>query len=227
MTRLKITAPFLFCMACLTAASSAAPSFVSRDQGYRNEDAVLRNVRPVLQSSGAVARIYYHASCQADDDYPIPFPKLALRAPKAHAKDVSDLRDFFRNSKQVRVTDAESGLVRIVVGNAPETLLHTKISSLVLKPVEQYDVQSAFRAIEDTVEFQQALRKLGMRGIPRPYNLPIQSPVEGLPHLPASFANITVDHALDTIAKTFGVIVVLGCCDSPPTYDLTYTGVKE
>jgi len=227
MTQSRIIASLLLCMACSTAVASAAPNAVSREEGYRYEEAVLGYLRPALQSSGATARIYYHADCQADDDYPIPFPKLALRTPMTHAKHVSEIRDLFRNSKQVRVDEAEPGLFRIIVGGAPEELLQTKISSLILKPVEQYDVQSAFRAVEDTVEFQQALRRLGMRGIPRPYNLPAQSPIEGLPHLPASFANITVDHALDVIAKTFGVIVVLGYCDSPPTYDLTYTGVKE
>jgi hypothetical protein len=214
-------------MAYSTTVSSVATGIVPRDQGYANEEAVLRYVRPILQSSGTVARIYYHADCQADDDYPIPFPKLVLRAPRAGAEGVSDIQDVFRNSKQVWLTDTEPGLVRVIVGRAPEALLHTKISRLVLKPVEQYDVQSAFRAVEDAAEFQQALRKLGMRGVPRPYDLPVQSPVEGLPHLPASFTNITVDHALDAIAKAFGIIVVLGYCDSPPTYDLTYTGVKE
>jgi hypothetical protein len=227
MMRSRIVASLLLCMACSTTASSAAPAIVSREQGYRNEEAVLRYVRPVLQSSGAAALIYYHTDCQADDDYPIPFPKLVLRTPRVHATGVLDIRDIFRSSKQVSVADAEPRLVHIIIGSVPEALLDTEISSLVLRPGEQYDVQSAFRAIEDTVEFQQTLRKLGMRGIPRPYNLPVQSPVAGLPHLPASLTNITVDHALDTIAKKFDVIVVLGYCDSPPTYDLTYTGIKE
>lgn len=213
--------------ACSTTAALAASNMISRDQGDRNEGSVFRYLRPVLQSSRAVARIYYRADCQADDDYPIPFPKLVLHPPSTRFDGILAIRDIFRSSKGVRVATAEPRLVRIEIGSVPEVLLRTKIPSMVLKTAEQYDVQSAFRAIENTAEFQQALRKLGVRGIPRPYNLPVQSPVEGLPHLPPSLTNTTVDQALNAVARTFGVIVVFGYCNSPPTYDLTYSGTSD
>jgi hypothetical protein len=227
MTRFKIVALLILCTAGSIAVSSESTGLVPRKQGHANEEAVLRHIRPALESSGAVARIYYQAECQRDDDYPVPFPKLAFRGPGERASGVSDIRNLFQSSKKVTVKNTAPGLVRIIVGRFPETLLHTRISSLALSPVEQYDVQSAFRAVENTIEFQQSLHKLGMRGVPRPNNLPIQSPMEGLPHLPASFTNITVDGALDSIAETFGVVVVFGYCNSPPTYDLTYTGAKD
>jgi len=216
----------LLALCSTTTIAWAASNLVPRDQGDRNEKAVLRYLRPILKSSGTVARIYYRTDCQADDDYPIPFPKLLLRAPNA-SQSVSAIPGIFPHNKKIQVTINEPGLVRIRIENFPEALLHIKISSLALKPVEQYDVQSAFRAIENTVEFQQALRKFGIRGIPRPYNLPVQSPAEGLPHLPPSLTNVTVDRALDLVAKTFDIVVVWGYCESPPTYDLTYTGTQE
>jgi hypothetical protein len=227
MTRSKIAASLILLAVCSTPFALAAPNVISRSQGDRNEEAVLRYLRPVLQSSRAAGRIYYRADCQADDDYPIPFPQIVLQPPRRRMEGVSAIQDIFRNSKGVGVSNTEPGLIRIGIGNFPEALLRTKILNMVLKPEEQYDVQSAFRAIENTTEFQQVLRKLGVRGIPRPYNLPIQSPVEGLPHLPPSLTNITVDRALDGVAKTFGIVVVFGYCDSPPTYDLTYTGTRE
>ena len=227
MTRSKFAMLLILLAACSAAVALAESEAISRDEGHRNEEAVLRYLRPVLQSSRMAARIFYRADCQADDDYPIPFPKLRLRPPGTRTDGVSAIRDIFRNNKGIWVTNSEPGVVHVRIGNIPETLFRTKISKLVLSPVEQYDVQSAFRAIQNTIEFQQALRILRVRGVSRPYNLPVQSPVEGLPHLPSALTNITVDQALDAVAKTFGVVVVFGFCDSPPTYDLTYTGTKE
>jgi len=216
----------LLLAACSTTFAWAASNLILRDQGDQNEEAVLRYLRPILISSGTVARIYYRTDCQADDDYRIPFPKLLLHAPNA-SQSVSAIPGIFPHNKRIRVTNTEPGLVRIRIENFPEALLHIKISSLALNPVEQYDVQSAFRAIENTVEFQRALRTFGIKGIPRPYNLPVQSPVEGLPHMPPFLTNVTVDRALDLVAKTFGIVVVWGYCNSPPTYDLTYTDTFE
>ena len=227
MTRIKVAmSSFVFLTMC-TVAVAWSEDRVSRQQGEQNEATVLRYLRPILQSSGATARIYYRADCQSDPDYPIPFPRLTLRQPRARYRNASVVGDVFRNNAAIAVTRTERGLFHIRIGKVPEELLQTKISNVSFKTSEQYDIHSAFRVIENTVEFRRKQRQLRVRAISRPYDLPVQAPMEGLPHLPPSLKKVTVDQALDEIAKTFGVVIVFGYCSSPPTYDLTYTGIKE
>ena len=144
---------FFLTICSLVASTTGALGMISRDQGERNEEAVLRYLRPILQSSGLSARIYYRANCQADADYPIPFPRLPLRIPAAKADGVSAIRDVFRHSSGVRITDDGLGLIRIEIGRVPRELLNSRISSIVLKPDQQYNTELFFLPFKTPLNF--------------------------------------------------------------------------
>jgi len=110
------------------------------------------------------------------------------------------------------VTEGRTGIIRIRIGKAPDAFLQTKISLLTLKPMEQYNPTLAVSAIESTGEVEAAMRRLGVRPVQAIGTQLIAEPAKGLPHLPSSMKNVTVDQALDSIAKTFKDVVVYGAC---------------
>jgi hypothetical protein len=227
MMPLKIALSLIVMAACSTVAASSAPNLIPQYEGDQNERSVLALLGPLLRSSGKAARIYYGTDCQPDSNYPIPFPRLAVRPPRAGIETLSAFQEIFRNSKKIMVTEKKVGVIRISIGHIPHSILRTKISILSLKPTEQYDAQSAIRAIESTIEFREALRKSGLQGVSRVSNQLVQSPADGLPRLPSSMTNVTVDDALDEVATTFKIVVVFGYCSSPPTFELTSAGSGE
>jgi len=186
--------------------SQSAPNPISQDEGDRNEQALLKAFWPMIKTSAKAVRVYYRARCQKVDNYQIPFPK-----------DIAE--------GGIAAMEERPGIFSIRIGNVPDELLRTKIPNLVLTPVQQYDAWSAIRAIEGTPEFTSAIRKLRLHRESRVSNQPVQMPMAGLPHLPSTMKNTTVDQALDAVAKTLGVVVVYGYCESPPTFDIDVTGI--
>jgi len=178
----------------------------------RNEGAVLKYLRPALKSSGKAPRVYYRASCQGKGGNPVPFPRTEVQPPSKGKTGVAAVREVFRDDKDVTVTEGRTGIIRIRIGKAPDAFLQTKISLLTLKPMEQYNPTLAVSAIESTGEVEAAMRRLGVRPVQAIGTQLIAEPAKGLPHLPSSMKNVTVDQALDSIAKTFKDVVVYGAC---------------
>jgi hypothetical protein len=52
----------------------------------------------------------------------------------------------------------------------------------------------------------------------------LSGPLPGLPHLPRTIKNVTLDRALDAVAKTFSGIVVFGYCTNTRLYNVDFTG---
>src|SRR5207253_277608 len=79
-----------------------------------------------------------------------------------------------------------------------------------LKLHEQYNAILAIFAIENTTEFEVAERKLGFDHPNIVFGGGINLPEKGVrfPHRPASMKDLTMDRALDAVARTFGGIVV-------------------
>jgi hypothetical protein len=121
---------------------------------------------------------------------------------------------MFQNHKEITVAE-ESGIIRIRIGNMPDAILRTRISLIKLKPMEQYNPDPAMAAIEETKEVKTAMRRLGFQSPVVVASGPLAVPEEEFLHLPTSIRNVTMDEALDLIAKTFKGIVIYGACARP------------
>ncbi len=73
------------------------------------------------------------------------------------------------------------------------------------------------------------VQKLGIEGPPRSYSFLLDPPLEGRPHLPPLIENVTMDDALNLVAKSFNAIVMYGACTNPNRYrvDLVYIEDEE
>ena len=177
-----------------------------------NMDALMKYLRPVLEPIGGAARIYYVGTCNRKGDMSV-FPRLKLQPASSGSVGVAAVRQIVQNDKRVTVAKDLSGMIRISIGQSPSPILQTRIRSLKLKPDEQYTDLLALGVIEKTKEVDVALKpgeeafaKLGGSEVVVSSIL-VQSPVKGFPHLPAVMKNVTLDQALDLLAKVFGDVV--------------------
>jgi hypothetical protein len=194
----------------------------------RNLDSVLTHLRPALMSAGGAGRVYYSTVCAADDGTPLPFPRVEVRPASTGKTGLSAVREIFQNDKRVMVRQDPSGMVRITVGRPALELLQTRIRLLTLTPREQYNPGLAVIAVGKSKEVESAKRKLGLHEPLTVMDMIVVEPQKGLPHLPASMKEITVDQAFDLIAKTFGgVVLYAACADSSGARLVTfdYVGV--
>ncbi len=173
---------------------------------------------PVLASAGKAGRIYYEAICPPTADFPLAFPPIKVRAPKATG--LAAVRSVFRDEKDVLVAEDPSGIIRVRIGRVPDVILRTRITTLSLKPTEQYNSYQAISAIENAREVRTAMEELHLVVPVRPLDMPFVLPAEGLPHLPPELSNVTMDRALDMVARTWGGIVFYGACTEPGTYEI-------
>lgn len=174
----------------------------------------LRYVEPVLKSAGGAGRLYYRADCWTSGGDGILFPPLQLEAPAESKTGLAALKDIFRKEKGVTIAGGRSGISRISIGNVGYELLNTKIQVLTFTPSQRYNTEEAIVAIERTKEVQAKMRELGLQEPPTVYFGRVLEPASGLPHLPASMKNVTMDEALDGLAQTFGGLVTYGECES-------------
>ena len=177
-----------------------------------NAKAVLQHLGPALTSGGGACRIYYSTACEARDEG-IPSPEVKAR-PSERKTGLSALRDIFGNDKRVKVSQDQSGMIRIMIGQPVSTLLRTRIHSLHFNVVEQYNGELAVWAVLNSKEVEAAMRGLGLSVPVIVFGGAVNVPEEGrsLRHLPASLNNVTADRALDVIARTFGGIVLYQTC---------------
>jgi hypothetical protein len=147
-------------------------------------------------------------------DYSVPFPFFPLQPPSPDKTGAAAVREIFKNVENVTISEEPPGIIRIWIGKVPTEILRTRISLLTLDRQAQYDPSSAIMAIGSTKEVEAAKTSLGLSEAPLCNGL-VALAENGLPCLPASMKNITVDQALDMIAKTWGGPVVFGVCSSP------------
>jgi len=192
---------------------------VSAPAGAGNESAVINYLRPALKYIGGAARLYYAATCSADkDEFGQPsllFPLVDLQPPSPGATGMATLQQLFRGDPNVTVTQDRSGMVRITIGNVSTAILQTSFPVLTLDSSDQYSPLAALLTIESTPEIDAAERKLNVDPKQGVIDVIVSGRFEGAPHLPAVMQNITLDEALDSIARTFQGIVVYGICTLP------------
>jgi hypothetical protein len=76
--------------------------------------------------------------------------------------------------------------------------------------------------MENAPEVQSAMRELNIRIPARPLSIGIAQPADGLPHLPSVITNVTMDQALDLVAKTFRGIVLYEFCSPPDQFEIDF-----
>ena len=176
-----------------------------------NLEAVLKLIRPAIALKGAPGRISYSTVCALEGAV-LPFPKLELRPPLTDKIGFDAVREIFRDDKRVKVTRNRSGITTITVGDPPTDILQTRIRRVELTPKEQYNSVLAIAAIMRTEEFNSAVHVLGIKQPVSVMAASIIEPTKGMPHLPISLNNVTVDEAFDRIAKTFRIAVLYASC---------------
>jgi hypothetical protein len=180
----------------------------------RNWDHFLQYLAPELKSAGGVGRLYYRGDCWTERGDGILFPRLDLQAPAKSKTGLAAIQDIFRKERQVTVTEGRSGISRIAIGNVSYELLNTKIQVITFTPSERYNEEEALLAIERAKEVQVKKHELKLEHPPTVSFGRVLEPAAGLPQLPASLKDITMDEALDRVAQTFGGFVTYGECTS-------------
>jgi hypothetical protein len=220
-------------IACLLAFQGARASSIQgisdslAATGTRNEDAMLKYLVPVLNHDAKAARIYYAASCQTDEDYPYypyPFPKINVQPPSRDVFGVSAVRQIFQGDANIKVEETPDGIIRVRIGELHDEILRTKIPRITLTPKQQYNDWASFFAIQDSNEVQAAMHKLSGHFDSEPGSWHVTEPDKASPHLPESLTKVTMDQALDLVAKTFKEIVLYGTCTRQRYYIIYSTG---
>jgi hypothetical protein len=205
-------------------AASSSTQLVSPSEGVLNERAALKYLWSVLDYGAKVSRIQYRGSCQLRPDaHPvISFPQLDVHPPSKGKSGVAAVRDIFRQARDISVTEADSGIIRVRIGSVPDAILRVRISNLALTPEEQFNYWLAIFKIENAPEVQSAMQTLKISIPPRPVSIGVVQPANGLAHLPGVIRNVTMDQALDLVAKTFRGIVLYGFCTPPDQYEIDF-----
>jgi hypothetical protein len=179
----------------------------------RNQDMLVRGVRPVLKANGAAGRIYVHSKCLGDSGNLLYFPRIQLKSGAKGKAGLAAIQDILAKNKDVAVTERQPGLIGIWAGDVSNDLLSTKIHVLKLGPRQRYNYYDAIEAIISAQEVQAKMRELHMDEFTNFASYPILSPDPKLRHLPASLTNLTMDEALDRVALAFGGLVIYKECN--------------
>jgi len=203
---------------------SAQPPPIDEDKWNGNLRRVLKYLWPALVANGSAGSIYYSTVC-GDAKDSLPFPEVAVQPPSSGNVGLAAIREIFSKDKNVKVSRDQSGMIRITIGHrghaAPQTivgkpqrtLLQTKIHSLQLNPSEQYTAGLAVLKITSAKEFVFAVASVGLEYPLTTYSMGVNEPEKGLPHLPPVIKDITLQQAMDRVAKAFGGIVLYGTCE--------------
>jgi|HubBroStandDraft_4_1064222.scaffolds.fasta_scaffold04805_3 hypothetical protein len=184
----------------------------------RGEDELRAALAPALAPVGSAARLYFATQCSRDnEDTFAPFPRLTLAPANAQAPSLDAVRTIFRYEREAAVED-RAGIIKITLGVVPTDLLSTRIARLTLASEARWTPSDAIDTIQNAPEVQTAMRRLNVRF---PGGLRIIDIISGptgdnrYPHLPSSLENVTMDQALDAVAKTFRDLVIYGVCTRP------------
>jgi hypothetical protein len=177
-----------------------------------DDEPLVKAMLPWLKSAGKAARIYFAATCQADDPVLIPEIDINNPPPGEPQPRLADVRRMLRSNTNVVVTEDPAGIIRVRIGEFPDAILRTRISRLSLSPVDQYNAAFARDALLDSEEMVSAAKDLGLIRQLFVYSYLVRYPAPGLPHMPASLGDLTADQVLDTIATSFNGVVLYGVC---------------
>jgi hypothetical protein len=176
-------------------------------------------LRPALKYVGGTARIYYAGECPTKDRsslvQQLHFPSVWFQPPLPGATGMDAVRQIFSEDPNVTVTQDRFEMLRITIGSVSSTVLQTRIPSLTFDPTAQYTASSATDTIAITADIYAKQHGLPFGLAPFIIDHLVSGPINGAPHLPAMMQNITIDDALDVVARTFKGIVTYGDCTQP------------
>jgi hypothetical protein len=193
------------------------------DRAVQRPDVVFRYIGAALGRSPECCRLcycgtYLAGKFPARGSFRFPevmFPRIPARSPPRGETGVAALRAVFRGDKDVVVRKGRSGVIRVYIGRVSPDILDAKLRSLALTKTERYSAELSIDKIADSAAVEKAARRFGFRQSGGILDVIFSGPVPGTPHLPARIEGVTVDQALDKVAKTFGVIVCYGECRTP------------
>lgn len=209
----------------LIASSNAAAPSTNSNWFQDPSGDLLRYLSPILKSSGKVGRIYSNAVCPQDDNDAITLPRIDVQAPSNdETAGVVAVRNMFQNSRNVSVTEQKNGIIHIEIGRISHRLLQTRIDALALSPLARYNSTLAIDAIEGAAAVKSRMDDLKIHPRSRVYNMLVAQPAEGLRHLPSTMTNVSMDEALDMVAREFGGIVLYAACEQSHLYEIDFAG---
>ena|ERR1700733_5351220 len=198
----------------------AIASLVSVPSILQNDSTVFAYLRPTLKDVGGAARLYYAAECRPEENDPsghlrLFFPSIQLQPPQPGATGLAAIRQVFQKDRNISIVQDHSGMVRITFGSVSTELLQTRLNAVALNSDQQYSPQAALLAIEAMPEVLAAEERLKL-GVPWTItDIIVAGAIKGAPHLPGLMQDVTVDEALDSIARTFNGVVAYALCEQP------------
>jgi hypothetical protein len=153
----------------------------------------------------------------------------------AGASGPQTVEEILRDERDAVVSVDQTGMTRITVGTVPRDFLNTKISHVAFRPMEQWNPSEAISAIERTSEVARSMRALDIGPIIGTIRIEMiltgPGPADSkVPHLPPFLRNVTMDQALDAVARTFRQLVTYGVCaqaNGHKVFHIDYTPLIE
>jgi hypothetical protein len=189
-----------------------------RAVSVKSARAVLDLLRIALRDHGGVGRVYYEANapvCSTDYWGELPFPEIRLKTPPKNDVGMAALREALRDNPGATITQDPSGMPRITFGTVSDDILRTRIAKITLDTDARFNSFDAIGAILSSKEVVETIRARGYVRPSRVHQGLTQQPMPGVPRLPSSMTDVTLDQALDAVARTFKGIVLYATCSKP------------
>lgn len=204
---------------------AATPPSAPRGQSAaKPDDGFIRYFGQALHG-GYSGRLYYNGDECGQLGYPLPVPQPAVRAPREDETGPAAVHGVFRDDPGMAVAELPGGLISARIGAVPDAILRTRIARLRFDERERYNPTLAIRAIENVTEVQHAMDALETRESSWLIKTLIQPSDEKFPHLPATMTNMTMDEALDEVARTFKVIIIYSACEPAHLFHIDYAAI--
>jgi hypothetical protein len=178
----------------------------------RNQDRLARELRPMLKASGGAGRLYVRSKCLGQSGNLLFFPRIDIKFGSNRKTGIAGIQGLLDNNKEVKIAERQPGLAGIWIGTVSNDLLSTRIHLIEFGPRQRYNYYDAIEAIVGAKEIQEKMRDLQMDELTSFASYPILDPDPRLRCLPESMTNLTMDEALDQVARAFGGLVIYKEC---------------
>jgi hypothetical protein len=174
------------------------------------------------ESRRPVRVLHRAASCE-NDKHPIEGLSLPLQHPRLRDGSAEAARGIFAGHDNVEIAEQPSGIIRITIADPPADILRTPIKRLSLKGEAPWNAELALLALLGSKDVREEEKRLGIEQPPatdRVHFYPM--PRSGDPRLPPVLEKLTLDEALDQVARTFGGILTYVACPDRRRYTLRH-----
>lgn len=183
--------------------TTPSPSISFPPAAMQFEKSFLDYLTTALKQTGSPARINYEGC---------PLPRLNFDLPVKGASGLDAIHQMIAREPQVTVSQDASGMIRVVIGKPPTEILGTRIEQLSLNKYAQYSPELSLVKLDTANEILAAEKRLDMHFPLETMSIIVSGPIKGAPHLPPTLDNVTLDQALDDVARTFAGFVFYKTC---------------